>query len=208
MAPLGSPLILPVDTVNCIQTLKGWYLDHLSTEWQGMYTNDPAKGVAANATHLVLGGQGEMWGETVDASDIESTVWPRMAAIAEMLWSPANITTCPSTPASSSTSVQQHQTHQTQQHRAQQKRQQKHSGWMEEGEEGYEVDSTSVLRHGGRDGVAAAPSPLQDCPQVNSAFPRLTAFRCLLNRRGVKAAPVNNRGARTSPPGPGSCINQ
>ena len=33
-------------------------------------------------------GQGEMWGETVDASDVESTVWPKLAAIAERLWSP------------------------------------------------------------------------------------------------------------------------
>ena len=35
----------------------------------------------------VLGGHGEMWGETVDASDLEQTVWPRLASISEILWS-------------------------------------------------------------------------------------------------------------------------
>ena len=33
-----------------------------------------------------------MWGETVDSSDLEQTVWPRLGAIAEKLWSPRKAT--------------------------------------------------------------------------------------------------------------------
>ncbi|KAG6665727.1 beta-hexosaminidase 1 [Carya illinoinensis] len=44
---------------------------------------------------------------------------------------------------------------------------------------------------------------------INStALPRLQYFRCLLNRRGVQAAPVTNKYARTPPIGPGSCYDQ
>jgi hypothetical protein len=35
-----------------------------------------------------------MWGETVDASDLEETLWPRLAAVAENLWSSRNVTSC------------------------------------------------------------------------------------------------------------------
>ncbi|KAK4279455.1 hypothetical protein QN277_011237 [Acacia crassicarpa] len=41
-----------------------------------------------------------------------------------------------------------------------------------------------------------------------TALPRLQHFRCLLNRRGVPAAPVTNLYARTAPVGPGSCYAQ
>ena len=82
----------------------------------------------------ILGGHGEMWGETVDTSDIVQTVWPRLAAIGEKLWSPRLATVT----------------------------------WK-------------------------------------SALERLLDFRCLLEERGVAAAPVTNNEARTSPPHPSSC---
>ncbi|CAN1798321.1 Beta-hexosaminidase 1 [Linum perenne] len=41
-----------------------------------------------------------------------------------------------------------------------------------------------------------------------TALPRLHYFRCLLNQRGVAAAPVSNTYARQPPTGPGSCYVQ
>ncbi|CAL9007965.1 unnamed protein product [Prunus brigantina] len=41
-----------------------------------------------------------------------------------------------------------------------------------------------------------------------TALPRLQYFRCLLNRRGVQAAPVTNFYARSPPIGAGSCYDQ
>jgi hexosaminidase len=124
--------------VNVGYVADSWYLDNLNVNWTSVYRNDPCAGVPDDlcAAH-VLGGHGEMWGETVDASDLQQTVWPRMAAIAERLWSPKAVTTDP---------------------------------------------------------VAA--------------LPRIEAFRCLLNRRGVDAAPVGNANARSAPSGPGSCLKQ
>ena len=39
------------------------------------------------------------------------------------------------------------------------------------------------------------------------AMPRLRHFRCLLNQRGIAAAPVEGYG-RSTPFGPGSCYSQ
>eukprot|EP00041_Stephanoeca_diplocostata_P028623 m.823749 g.823749 ORF g.823749 m.823749 type:complete len:619 (-) comp23404_c0_seq1:2097-3953(-) len=68
---------------------NSWYLDHLNIAWAALYGNEPCETISdPKQCGLILGGQGEMWGETVDGSDIQSTVWPRLGAIAERLWSP------------------------------------------------------------------------------------------------------------------------
>jgi len=114
-----------------------WYLDGLSTTWQTMYVQEPCDGIPDDLCNtLMLGGGGEMWGETVDTSDIQQTIWPRLGAIAERLWSP------------------------------------------------------------------------RDVNSADAASTRYSSFRCLLNRRGVAAAPSNNAVARSAPPGPGGCYKQ
>ena len=64
------------------------YLDNLAVTWDKVYLNEPCAGVPDNLCPLVLGGHGEMWGETVDASDIEQTVWPRLS-VGNLLLPPA-----------------------------------------------------------------------------------------------------------------------
>ena len=64
-----------------------WYLDNLNVRWDAVYANEPREGVPDALCSMILGGQGEMWGETVDASDLQQAVWPRLGAIAEKLWS-------------------------------------------------------------------------------------------------------------------------
>ena len=116
---------------------NSWYLDNLNVNWTAVYLNEPCENVPDELCPKILGGHGEMWGETVDTSDIAQTVYPRMAAIAERLWSPRNVV-----------------------------------------------------------------------GNITDARPRIKYFRCLLNRRGIAAAPVSNPNARSAPVGPGSCLQQ
>lgn len=115
-----------------------WYLDHLDTTWQEFYSNEPLANITnPNQQRLVLGGEVCMWGEHIDASDIQQTIWPRAAAAAERLWTP------------------------------------------------YEK---------------LAKEPRQ-------VAKRLSHFRCLLNQRGIPAAPLQGPG-RIAPEEPGSCYAQ
>ncbi|KAJ9669871.1 hypothetical protein PVL29_026440 [Vitis rotundifolia] len=115
-----------------------WYLDHLDAPWEGFYMNEPLTNITNHQQQkLILGGEVCMWGEHIDASDIEQTIWPRAAAAAERLWS-------------------------------------------------------------AYDNLAKDPSQV---------FGRLAHFRCLLNQRGVAAAPLVGPG-RVAPEEPGSCYKQ
>lgn len=135
VAEMGYDLL-----VNVGYAEGSWYLDNLNRAWEEVYQRSPCQGIPDDRPDLcskVLGGHGEMWGETVDSSDFDATVWPRLAAISERLWSTEDQT------------------------------------------------SDSAM-----------------------ALPRIQEFRCLLNERGIAAAPVNNADARSAPPGPGSCYKQ
>jgi hexosaminidase len=114
-----------------------WYLDLPKTSWEAAYKAEPCEGLSEQQCLLVLGGGGQLWGEHVDVSDLQSSAWPRLAAIGERLWSP----------------------------RAQ-------------------------------------------TGDTAQALPRLAQLRCLLNRRGVAAAPVLNPEARQPPGGPHGCYTQ
>lgn len=65
-----------------------WYLDGLDVSWETFYLNEPTEGIPPPQWPLLLGGEVCMWGETVDTSDIQQTIWPRAAAAAERMWSP------------------------------------------------------------------------------------------------------------------------
>ena len=113
-----------------------WYLDYLLATWELMYDAEPCDNLPSKNCGLVLGGEGCMWGETVDTSDGLQTIWPRLGSVAERLWA------------------------------------------------------------------------AQGTVRNNNTLSRISSFRCLLNERGIPAAPVQNVLARQGPPGPGSCWRQ
>jgi hexosaminidase len=73
---------------------NGYYVD-LGWSAARHYAVDPLGGAAADLTpeeqKLVLGGEACMWSEYVDPENIDSRIWPRSAAIAERLWSGAEV---------------------------------------------------------------------------------------------------------------------
>lgn len=73
---------------------SGWYLDHLRPAALH-YAVDPHAGAVAElppeARERILGGEGCMWAEFVTPEMLDARLWPRAAAIAERLWSPADV---------------------------------------------------------------------------------------------------------------------
>lgn len=72
----------------------GYYLDHIDAA-EDHYLVDPLpsdSGLSASEQDRVLGGEACMWSEHVGPETVDSRIWPRLAAVAERLWSPRRVT--------------------------------------------------------------------------------------------------------------------
>jgi len=72
---------------------NGYYID-LCQPAETHYLNDPVPADSPlddSQKRLVLGGEATMWSELATPETIDSRIWPRTAAIAERLWSPASV---------------------------------------------------------------------------------------------------------------------
>lgn len=70
-------------------TIKDPYEDSCAPykNWRRMYSYDPLRGISDDFQYLILGGEVHMWDELTDGMTLDSKLWPRVAAAAEVLWS-------------------------------------------------------------------------------------------------------------------------
>lgn len=64
--------------------------------WNDVYSLDPLNGTNALLTPVeqerVIGGEVSLWGEEINANNLQQKAWPRGAAFAERMWSPDSFT--------------------------------------------------------------------------------------------------------------------
>ncbi|KAF9124214.1 hypothetical protein BGW39_008386 [Mortierella sp. 14UC] len=57
------------------------------SDWQKAYSFNPLQGLNSKESKKVLGGEALLWGEQVDNTNLDTKLWPRASAVAEVLWS-------------------------------------------------------------------------------------------------------------------------
>jgi len=86
----ASPSGVPYNSSGGIPTVIGDpFLDYCNPmkNWRHVYVYDPYVNITMDVRHLIEGGEVHMWAEQTDPVNLDSRVWPRAAAAAEVLWS-------------------------------------------------------------------------------------------------------------------------
>jgi len=82
----------PGVTGGCPEDSYHWFF---MDTWQDFYLNEPYAGLdnlTPEQLSLIVGAEANCWGENVDRATLDDRIWSRGGAVAERLWSPANIT--------------------------------------------------------------------------------------------------------------------
>lgn len=89
----GASLFAAADSGFKTVLSNGYYID-LLYKGEDHYRTDPYYGrseITEQQRENILGGEATMWSELVTPLSIDTRIWPRLAAIAERLWSPASV---------------------------------------------------------------------------------------------------------------------
>merc|ERR1711871_848832 len=71
---------------------EGWYLDHKEVTCESAYHNELNLRLNPQEAGRLKGGEAAMWTEWVESNQLTQTIFPRLMAVAEHLWSPSTAT--------------------------------------------------------------------------------------------------------------------